>query len=167
MPEQGDGCLRALRALDETLVDAAGFLADVDPDLDGGYQTAHEVLCHLVFWHREYVAISQALLEGREPTLKKGTYAQLNRVATKEFAGQTMAELANSLLTLQQLLREQLLALPDWSIDFPVKQAGRFKSVAGRVPNIESHIRGHVQRLRRADRLGQEWVEAYYPDQDG
>lgn len=167
MPEPGDGCQRALRALDETLVDATAYLLDVDPELDGGHQTAREVLCHLVFWHREYVAVSQALLKGQKPPLKEGTYAQLNRVATREFAGRSMAELIQSLLAMQESFRQHLLALPDWSIDFPVKQAGRFKSVADRVLNIESHIRGHIRRLRRAERLGNAWVKAYYPDQDG
>lgn len=164
MPERGDDRERALSALDEALVEAAGYLTNVDPELDGGHQTAREVLCHFVFWHREYVAISQALLDGREVALKEGTYAQLNAQATKEFAGQAMDDLANSLLDLQETLRRQLMALPDWSIDFPVKQGGRQKSVADRLPAIASHLRGHVRRLQRAGRLGEAWVQAYYPD---
>ncbi len=164
MPEQGNDRARVLRALDEALVDAAGYLADVDPELDGGHQTAHEVLCHFVFWHREYVAISRALLAGQDPPLKEGTFAQLNCTATKEFAERSAEDLARLLLVLQESLREQLFALPDWSIDFPVKRGGRPKSVAKRIPAIESHLRGHIKRLRRADRLGEAWVKAYYPD---
>jgi hypothetical protein len=165
MAEQGDDRMRALHALDEALVDAAGYLAGVDPELDGGHQTAREVLCHFVFWHREYVAISRALLEGREPPLKEGTYAQLNCEATKEFARQPMEELAQALLALEESLRKQLLALPDWSVSFPVKQDSRPKSVAQRVADIEGHVQDHLRRLRRADRLGEAWVRAYYPDQ--
>lgn len=165
MPEQGDDHAHALHALDEALVDAARYLADVDPGLDGGRQTAREVLCHFVFWHREYVTTSQALIEGGEPTLREGTYAELNCAATSEFAGHSMADLVDLLLALQQSLREQLLALPDWSVDFPVKQGGRSKCVAERVAAIEHHIRDHLRRLRRADRLGEAWVKAYYPDQ--
>ena len=164
MPEQVDDRVRALRALDKALVDAADYLADVDPELDGGHQTAREVLCHLVFWHREYVAIIQALLEDQEPPLKEGTYAQLNCEATIEFADRSMDELARSLLALQASLRKQLLALPDWSVDFPVKRGSRRKSVSERVPGIAGHVRGHMKRLRRADRLGEAWVRAYYPD---
>ena len=166
MPERGDDRERALCALDEALADAAGFLTDVDPDLDGGHQTAREVLCHLVYWHREYVAISQALLEGRNPSLRDGTYAVLNREATQEFGGQPMDDLACSLLAFQRTLRQQLLALPDWSIDFPVKRGSRRKSVAERIPTFESHLREHIRRLRRAGRLGEAWVRAYYPDQE-
>jgi len=164
MPEQGDDRVRALRALDEAVVDAAGYLVSVDPELDGGHQTAREVLCHLVFWHNEYVAISRALLDGQEPPLKEGTYAQLNREATKEFGQQSTAELIHQLSALQESLRKQLLALPDWSVDFPVKQDSRRKSVTERVLAIERHVTMHVTRLRRADRLGDDWVKAYYPN---
>jgi hypothetical protein len=166
MPEKGDDRERALCALDEAVVDAAGYLRDVDPDLDGGHQTAREVLCHLVFWHREYVAICRALLEEREPPLKEGTYAQLNALAKEEFAACSMDDLACSLLAMQESLRFQLSALPDWSIDFPVKQDSRRKSVAERMPAIESHLQSHIRRLRRARRLGEAWVKAYYPDHD-
>jgi len=166
MPEQSDDRVRALRALDEALVDAAGYLAGVDPELDGGHQTAREVLCHFVFWHCEYVAISRALLDGQEPLLKEGTYAQLNQEATKEFGQRSMAELVHELSVLHELLRKQLLALPDWSVDFPVKRDSRCKSVTERVLAIERHVTMHVTRLRRADRLGDDWVKAYYPDFD-
>jgi hypothetical protein len=166
MPEKGDDRECAIRALDEALADAVGYLTDADPDLDGGHQTAREVLCHFVFWHREYVTIAQALLDGRELPLREGTYAQLNAEATREFAGQTMNELACSLLALQETLRQHLLRLSDWSIDFPVKQDSRQKGVTERVSAIESHLRDHVRRLRRAGRLGDAWVKAYYPDQN-
>ena len=165
MPDNGDDRERALCALDEALAEAAGYLADVDPELDGGHQTAREVLCHLLFWHREYVAISRALLDGREPCLKEGTYAQLNAAATQEFAVQSMEDLTRSLLALQAPLHKQLLALPDWSINFPVKRDSRPKSVSDRVTTIENHLRDHIRRLRRAGRLGDAWVKAYYPDQ--
>jgi hypothetical protein len=164
MPEKGDDREDALGALDAALAEAASFLAGVDPELDGGHQTAHEVLCHFVFWHREYVAISQAMLDGRTPPLREDTYAELNAQATAEFGGRSMDNLACILLDLQKTLRSQLLALPDWSIDFPVKKGARPKSVAERVPAIENHLQVHIQRLRRAGRLGKAWVRAYYPD---
>lgn len=166
MPEKGDDRKRALRALDNTLAEAANYLVDVDPDMHGGHQTAREVICHLVFWHREYVTITRALLDGREPSLKEGTFAQLNVAATREFSGQTMAELAGALLAFHETLHKHLSALADWSIDFPVKRDSRPKSVAERVPAIESHLRDHIRRLRRAGRLGEAWVKAYYPDEE-
>ena len=166
MPEEANDRERALCALDDTVHDAAGFLAAVDPDLHGGHQTARDVLCHFVYWHREYVTITRAMLDGCQPPLKEGTFAQLNSEATKEFAGRTMVDLSNSLLTLQETLRAQLRSLPNWSANFPVKQSGLHKCVADRVSGIESHFRSHIRRLRRAERLGEAWVRAYYPDQE-
>lgn len=166
MPEEVNDRERALCALDDAVNDAAGYLTEVDPNLHGGYQTAREVLCHFVYWHREYVVISQAILHGCQPPLKDGTFAQLNAEATEEFAGQTMVDLAYSLLTWQETLLTQLRSLPDWSANFPVKQNGRHKRVTDRVSGIESHFRGHIRRLRRAERLGEAWVKAYYPDQE-
>ena len=166
MPDRGDDRERALCALNEALVEATGYLRGVDPEMAGGYQTAREVLCHFVFWHREYVAITRAMLDGCRPPLKNGTYDQLNDEAVREFAGQEMADLARFLLALQQTLLAQLRGLPDWSVDFPVKDGGRPKSVADRVPAIESHVRDHIRQLRRAERLGEAWVKAYYPNQD-
>jgi len=112
------------------------------------------------------VAISQALLEGREPSLRDGTYAQLNAKAAREFAGRSMEDMACSLSALHSPLRKQLLALPDWSIDFPVKRDSRPKSVAARVSAIEEHLSDHIRRLRRASRLGEAWVKAYYPEEE-
>ena len=166
MPEKGDDRERALRALDNALADAARYLVDVDPDMHGGHQTAREVLCHFVFWHREYTVIVQSLLDNRQPALRDGTYAQLNAEATREFGGRTMTDLACLLLDFQGTFRRQLSSLPSWSIDFPLKQDSRQKSVAERVPVIENHLRDHIRRLRRAGRLGEAWVKAYYPDEE-
>ena len=73
-----------------------------------------------------------------------------------------MFELANKLRSYQDQLADDLRLLPDWHIDFPVKSGGRSDSVAGRLPSIESHIRSHVRRLNRAERLGEAWVNTYY-----
>ena len=156
----------AMQALDNAVNDAASYLVEVDPDLHGGRQTAREVLCHLVYWHREYVVISQAMLHECEPPLRDGTFTQLYADATKEFAAETLVGLAYTLLRLQHAFLTQLRSLPDWSANFPVKQSGPRKRVADRVSGIESHFRSHIRRLRRAERLGEAWVRAYYPDQE-
>ena len=166
MPERVNDHASVLRALDDAVADAAGFLAEVDEDLHDGHQTAREVLRHFVFWHREYVQIAQALSDGCQPSLRRGTFAQLNAEAAQEFAGQEMTDLTCSLLALGETLIGQLRSLPDWSMIFPVKYGSRPKSVAQRLPEIEGHLRGHIRRLRRAERLGEAWVKAYYPDQE-
>ena len=130
MPGQVYDRAGVLHALDDALADAAGYLATVDENLHDGHQSAREVLCHLLFWHREYVQINQAMIDDCRPSLRRGTFAQLNAEATKEFAGQEMTDLATSLLELGETLLGQLRSLPDWSATFPVKHGGRPKSVA-------------------------------------
>jgi hypothetical protein len=156
-----------LDQLASTVAEAAEFLAEAKGSLHDGHQTAREVLSHIVFWHREYVAIVESLIEGRSPTLKQGTFADLNAAAAGEFNACPMDDLAGELLRLQDRLNESVCRLPDWEVDFPVKRSGRRKHVAGRLAAVEAHIRNHVRRLRRAQRLGQAWVSAYYADADG
>ena len=164
MPQQQDQRQPALEELTDTVNKAVAFFVETEESLCDGYQSAREVLSHLVFWYREYVTIAQALVDGCPPELKKGTYAELNAEATCEFAGKTMEELAHQLDEYHKNLAETLLCLPDWGINYPVKYGGRLKSVAERLPEIESHIRNHVRRLQRAERRGEDWVKAYFPD---
>ena len=154
----------ASKTLSATVTDAAEFFLQNDPHLFDGYQTAFEVLSHLLFWHCEYVAIIQALRNDVQPELRAGTFAELNQVATEEFAGIPVDELANQLLAYQKTFEDELGQITNLLIEFPIKCGGRTKSVRDRVPSIESHIRNHVRRLRSAERHGEEWVKAYYQD---
>jgi hypothetical protein len=138
--------------LRRTVLSAALFFATADERLTDGCQTAHEVLAHLVFWHREYVAIAQALAGARQPELRSGTLVELNACACQEFAGMPLPALAHCLVTLQELLEAAVRHLPDWEINFPVKQGGRYWSIDERLPMIESHVRRHVAQLRHATR---------------
>ncbi len=63
------------------------------------------------------------------------------------------AELARRLARYKAQLDTLLEGWPDLAADFPIKAVGRYCSVPARVPMIESHIRRHVQRLRRAARV--------------
>jgi hypothetical protein len=160
---QGHDAQQILGRLNRTVAEAAAYLAGADEGLCDGFQTAREVLSHLVFWHREYVAIAESLAMGRRPALKSGTFAALNAGATQEFQDESLPGLADRLLALEELLEAALQRLPDWQMNFPVKQGGFERSAAERVLAIESHIRYHVARLRRAARRGNAWLRAYYP----
>lgn len=154
-----------LKSLTKTVTKAADFFITVDDNLYDGFQTAREVLSHLVFWHQEYVTIIRAILSDQNPELKQGTFDELNAAAACQFERNSMGQMSRQLVLLQKSLVKLLFDLPEWSITFPVKQGGRRKSVTERVPAIESHVANHLKRLRRAKRLGIEWVQAYYPDQ--
>ena len=162
MKESKRECLDLLASLNEIVAEACAFFLEADQDLFDGHQNAREILSHLVFWHREYVLIIKALKAGQQPRLKAGTYAELNSAATCEFLNTPMFDLAHKLRSYHDRLADELRPLANWNIDFPVKFGGRSDSVAGRLPAIESHIRSHVRRLKRAERLGKAWVNTYY-----
>lgn len=140
------------------------FFTQIDGAFFDGYQTAREVLSHLVFWHREYAAISHALLIGARPKLLKGSLAELNAQATVEFQEKSMVELTHCLADLQSNLASNLRHLKDWNVNFPFKQGCRGKDVSGRLCSIDSHIRHHLARQERAYRRGEAWIKAYYQD---
>jgi hypothetical protein len=162
MPEGAVDRGQKLEALSQAIADAAAFFEEVDEELWDGHMTARAILSHLVFWHREYVTIAQALVERRPIPLKKGTFAELNAISIAEFEDQSMQALARCLRALQGELLIPLRRLPDWDVNFPVKQGVRRKSAANRIAAIEFHVRNHVNRLRRAERHGEAWVRAYY-----
>ncbi len=141
--------LATLAELDRAVIDAAAFFADADESLADEHQTACEVLSHLVFWHREYVRIVCALAAGDKPRLRAGKFRELNAQATRKFKRASLPRLSAQLAELQARLERMLCALPDWRIDFPVKDGGKHTRVAARVPQIAAHIRNHVARLRR------------------
>ncbi len=142
----------SLRRLDHTVAEAVAFFCRVDGNLSDGHQTARQVISHVVFWHREFGSIARALSKGEQPKLRRGTFADLNAASSEEFKAKALPMLANDLAELQQKLRTTLQELPDWRIDFPIKAAGRFCSVNDRLSTIESHVRNHVARLKRAAR---------------
>lgn len=155
---------RLLSDLGESIVAAANFFMNVDENLFDGHQTARKVLSHLVFWHHEYCAISQALLLGQKPTLLAGSLAQLNEQATRKYQKKDMVELALCLAEQQKTLELNLRHLQDWSVNFPFKKGCRRIDVAGRICSINKHICHHLVRQERAERRGEAWIKAYYLD---
>jgi len=152
-----------LQALDRSVTNITGFLVQVDDDFCDGYQTAREVLSHLLFWHREYVMITNALVNGSYPHLRQNTFVALNARATREFRSMSMQALCQDFLNLQRALAGNLRRLPDWDVGFPVKKRCRQVSATERVQLILDHIDSHLARLENAQRHGEAWVEAYFP----
>lgn len=152
-----------LQALDRSVTTITDFLVQVDESFFDGYQTAREVISHLLFWHREYVMITNALVNGRCPHLRQSTFVALNARATREFRSMSMQSLCQDLRNLQSALACNLRRLPDWDVAFPVKKGCRQATVTERVQMIQEHIDGHYSRLESAQRHGEAWVEAYYP----
>lgn len=156
-----------LAELNENIFRAANFFMQADENLFDGHQSAREVLSHLVFWHREYCTISEALLMGEELPLRSGSLAELNKRATCEFQNQEMCDLAEYLVKIQEILEINLRKLADWSVNFPFKKGCRKIDVAGRIYAISNHIHHHLVRQERALRRGEDWIKAYYIDAPG
>jgi hypothetical protein len=60
-----------------------------------------------------------------------------------------MTMLAYDLSCLQKEFDTILRKLPDWTINFPIKNDSEPHSLGERLIEIEQHIRQHVQRLKR------------------
>ncbi|MBE2220462.1 MAG: hypothetical protein IAF02_02925 [Anaerolineae bacterium] len=155
-----------LTSLDRSVTKLVQLVSQVDEDFYDGHQTSREMLSHLVFWHREYVAITEALVNGRSPHLRQSTFIALNARSVREFQRLSMAQLCQDFLKYQQALRDNLCQLYDWEIEFPVKKGCRWATVPERLQIIQEHVDGHLARLERACRHGEAWVEAYYPSRD-
>lgn len=138
-----------LDRLNRTVIEAAAYLAATEASRFDGHQTAHGVLAQLVFWHEQYVAVAGALLQGRELNLKAGSFERLNQIARSNFAGDSMTMLAYDLSCLQKEFAAILRQLPDWSVNFPIKNDSEPCSLSDRLVEIDQHIRQHVQRLKR------------------
>jgi hypothetical protein len=143
-------CEPPLPALERSVSDAVAFFARADEALCEGQQSARAVLSHLVFWHSAYVGIAWALVTQRRPPLFTGTSHELNARATEAFRSESMETLCEMLAYRQKQLVRALCRLPDWSVNFPVKEGGQTVPVERRLYQIDAHIRGHVMRLKHA-----------------
>ncbi len=142
--------------LNRTVIEAAAYLAAADEGLSNGRQTAFGILAQLVFWHEQYVSVAGALLQGRQPNLKAGSFDRLNQVARSNYGGDSMTMLAYDLSCLQKEFAALVRKLPDWSVNFPIKQDSEPLSLEQRLVDIEQQIRWHIQSLKRAQQSGQE-----------
>ncbi|GAB4574920.1 MAG: hypothetical protein Kow0077_23870 [Anaerolineae bacterium] len=149
MIEQADRRALALAALDEAVNEAAAYFQAVSGNVFDGYQTAHEVLVHLVYLHCAHLEIARALVAGNTPPLLDGSPEVLNRCAQDALRGQTGPDLVAQLQAQQAALAE-LLPLLDWASPFPLKRGGLPVMVEERVCGLAAHIHQHVAQLRRA-----------------
>ncbi|HVU13026.1 MAG TPA: hypothetical protein VHD90_17230 [Phototrophicaceae bacterium] len=140
---------RILSHLNQTVSEAVTFFANADETLFDEHHSAHDVLAQLVFWHEQYVAVAQAIVDRRIPELKAGVFDQLNRTASSGFSSDSMTMLAYDLACLQREFVSLLHQIPDWTINFPIKADSTPCSLNQRLLEIDAHIRQHVLRLKR------------------
>lgn len=140
----------ALRSLHETIDDAAKYLGSLNQNLCDGDQTVHAILAHLVFWHREYVAVLGAIGDGYKPKLRTGKYNELNALACREFKNTAMHVLTKRLIRLQSELESIAPILPN--VKFAFKVNSKTQRIDYWLPRIQAHIGGHLARVRRIEK---------------
>ena len=143
-------CEPPLAALDHSVANAVALFGQIDEELGDGCQTARAVLSHLVFWHNANVAVAWALVTHRAPPFFTGPYIDLNAQATDALRSESMAALSQMLADRQRQFVRALSRLPDWGVDFPIKEGCQTVSAVRHLHDIDAHIRGHVMRLKRA-----------------
>lgn len=105
-----------------------------------------------MFWHRHYVRLLSALATGQAPPLPAESYPALNTRAYREFQSEAMPALAARLARYQRQVDRLRRSLPNPTVEFPLKQGSSCHRADDWIPRIAAHIRGHVLRLRRAER---------------
>jgi hypothetical protein len=141
-----------LESLNCRVAEAAAFFAGVSPILSDGRNTAHGALAQLVFWHERYVEVLRALMAGETPILIDGTQEMLNAAARHRYARESMIMLAQRLGELHRELDGLLRALPEWSVNFPIKRDSGFCNVDERVHLIDETFRNRILVFRRVHR---------------
>lgn len=144
---------KSLNKLTYTVNEAVNTFPTFSEELCAEGQTAKEVLSHLVFWHREYVHILGALLSGRPPDLRAGKFRELNELAYAEFRDRQMIELVALLSDYQEQLESLVKSGFDPHLRMPVKQGSNAWGVLELMDRIEAHIRSHLLRLKKAQRV--------------
>lgn len=139
-------------SLHQTVLDAASYFATVEENLRDGNQTIHAILAHLVFWHREYVAVLGAIVDGHKPKLRTGKYHELNALACREFQNISPRVLTKQLIRLQSELENVVEKLPNANVKLAFKQGSQPQRIGYWIPRIQAHIDGHLARLRRIER---------------
>ena len=143
-------CEPPLAALDHSVASAVAFFRQIDEELSDGHETAREVLSHLVYWHNANVGIAWALVTHRVPPFFTGRYIDLNAKATDALRSESIDALCHMFAHRQRQLVRALRRLPDWGIEFPVKDGCLTVSAARHLHDTDAHIRGHIMRLKRA-----------------
>jgi hypothetical protein len=121
-----------------------------------------EVMAHLVYHHELYVNLAEAFLAGTPAALPKGRFRDLNARAIAASRGTSPVNLANRLRKADgRLVQLHLLHDPS-EIEVQIKAGAKLRTLAELVPEVETHIRNHSEKLRPGLK-----ARAWQPNQRG
>lgn len=109
-----------------------------------------EVLCHIVFWHEQYVSIITFLINNEKPLLLEGKFSDLNAYAVQLNKYETKESLLKRLQVAQKELHHLCINPGASKIKIQFKEGGKKRSLVEVITRIESHIRSHQRQLQRA-----------------
>jgi ABC-type hemin transport system substrate-binding protein len=113
-----------------------------------------EVLAHLVYHHELHVNLVEAFLAGTPVAPPKGSFRALNTEAVRASRGIAPAELVDRLQRANQRLVEMYQQNNPSKITVEIKAGAKLRTLAELVPEVEAHIRKHLEKLRKASQAG-------------
>lgn len=111
-----------------------------------------EVLAHLVYYHQLYVAQVAALLAGAPFEPPQGRYSDLNAQAVALSRGVPPAELVARFRAANRRLGELAASPQAKDIILEIKQGVKPRRLYFLIPEIEAHVRHHLQQLAKSRR---------------
>jgi len=108
-----------------------------------------EVLAHLVFHHQGYVAMAEAIAQGKPLIPPKGRFRDINAYAVDKSRGVDTAELVEQFRQVNHRLVALYQSSDPEAVSFRIKQDSKLFSLTELVPAAEAHIRNHQRKLER------------------
>ena len=87
-----------IAALSANVAEAEAFFHGADEHLREGEKSARKAIAHLIFWHLDFVHVSEAPVTAESHPLRTGTFWQLNALAPRQARDESMRMLARRLM---------------------------------------------------------------------
>lgn len=111
-----------------------------------------EVLAHLVYYHELYLRLLEASLTGRPEQPPRGRFSDLNAAAVTQSRGVPPDELVHRFQQANVRLMELYQEHDPRGITLEIKAGAKLRTLAELVPEVEAHIRNHLEKLRKNPR---------------
>ena len=157
---------KEIQKLDQAVADFINLIHSLDPkDLQSSktYEWGpKETLCHIVFWHEEYVRVLSRQLKGQNPNLLVGTFPGYNAQAVRKFINLPSADLVLRLQKAHQKLH--LLASGEIPAKFRVafKEGAKLRDFDNLLDRISAHFNSHIRQLKRKLKLTSTLIPLYH-----
>jgi hypothetical protein len=149
-----------MAAVEELQATVAAFTREMQertlPPLSGAGWGPREILCHIVYWHEDYVTVLRAINGYESPPLKVGNFREFNDLAVRELGGIPADVLLGRLESAQRRLAIELLRMSP-AARIRVKTGSMARGPVEFTRRVEGHIRGHLADVRRRSSTRVRW----------